>query len=145
MNGKIKWNDDLNTGIKEIDEQHKEIINAVNDLYQALEKNKNKYAIVELIKNLDFYTTFHFDTEEKYMKMYNFGNYEEHKRAHGFFRSTYEQIRYNYYYIGDKSSPKYELVHLLALHLSQILIDWLNLHFETFDKEFVAFLRDKRN
>lgn len=140
---KIKWSDEFITEVKEIDDQHKEIIENVNALYQVIEENKDQETIFRIIKSLDFYTTLHFETEEKYMKKYDFGDYENHEKAHIFFRNTYEQIRYNYHYIGDKNSSKHKLSHILAIHLSQILVDWLNLHFQTFDKEFAAFMKEK--
>lgn len=145
MEDKVEWNDDFLTGIDEIDEQHKEIIESVNNIYQAIEDNKSKETIIDLIKNLDFYTNSHFDIEEKYMRMFNYGGYSEHKKTHDFFKNTYEQIRFSYYYVGDdRTAPKYELARVMALHLSQILMDWLNLHLNTFDKEFAAFIRSKK-
>lgn len=78
------------------------------------------------------------------MITHNFKGYAEHKRAHDFFKNAYEQIRYSYHYINSQSLPKQELIRIFALHLSQTLIDWLNLHLNTFDSEFAAFMKIKK-
>lgn len=141
MDYKINWSDEFITDIKEIDEQHKEIINKVNALYQAIEEQANKETIIGLIEDLDFYTTTHFETEEKHMLIHEFDRHLSHEKAHNFFKLTYEELRYNFYYIDDKDSPNYKFTYIFALHLCQILIDWLNLHLNTYDKAFAEYLR----
>ena len=98
-----------------------------------------------MIENLDFYTKLHFVTEENYMKKYNFEYLLDHQRAHVYFKETYEQIRYSYFYVGNNKKPDYKLVNTYALHLSSILIDWLNFHLQTYDKDFVIFIKGKIN
>jgi len=65
---KIEWNDNLATGIELIDEQHKMLLEKLNDISLAIERQLR----VEVItKTLDFmmdYTDFLFSDEEKYMK-----------------------------------------------------------------------------
>ena len=139
-NEDIQWSDEYTTGINAIDSQHEDIIKSVNALYKALEENAGKETIIELIEKLDNYTTKHFDTEEKYMKIYNYPEYAAQVRAHEFFKTIYNEIRYHSHYLtGDK----YMHVYQFALHLNQILIDWLRIHLETLDKVFAAFLKDK--
>ncbi|OGI23145.1 MAG: hypothetical protein A2287_05045 [Candidatus Melainabacteria bacterium RIFOXYA12_FULL_32_12] len=137
----IEWTEDLRTGIEEIDEQNKKIIDNVNALYQACKESKCKDEIIKIVEDLDFYTTVHFEIEEKYMKTYDYSKYLEHKKAHTFFKDTYEQIRYHYHYVEGNPPYKYRHVYLYALHLHQTLVDWLNVHLITFDKEFINFLK----
>ncbi|MFA6988770.1 MAG: hemerythrin family protein [Candidatus Gastranaerophilaceae bacterium] len=143
MNYEVIWSDEVITGIKDIDEQHKKIVEAINTLYRSIEENEDKDKIIELIESLDPYVNVHFDTEEKYMKQYHYPAALEHKEAHDSFKKIYVEIRYNYHYLGNKSSPQYKFVYILALHLSQIMIDWLNLHLNTLDKELATFLKTK--
>jgi len=53
----IKWKEEYRCGIKDIDQQHKDVINIVNKLYSAIEESKSIEKIIELIDNLDSYTT----------------------------------------------------------------------------------------
>jgi len=143
MNEKILWDDSFNTGIEEIDEQHQKAIKIANELHNAVVENADKNIIISLIEKLDFYVNSHFETEENYMEKYNFENILEHQKAHEYFKDTYEQIRYSYFYVGNKELPDYKLVNTYALHLSSILIDWLNFHLQTYDKDFLIFIRSK--
>lgn len=143
MNEKIQWSDDYLVGIDEIDQQHKTAINAVNKLYEAIDHSENKNEIIALIKQLDFYVKIHFETEEKYMDKFNYEDELEHKEAHKYFKDTYEQIRYNYYYIDDRDLPKLELLNIYAIHLCQTLLNWLSFHLEVFDKKFANFIKEK--
>ncbi|EKE03689.1 MAG: hypothetical protein ACD_20C00168G0006 [uncultured bacterium] len=140
----FEWSEEMETGIPEIDEQHEKIVKGVNDLYEATKENKSREEIVKLVENLDFYTTIHFDTEEKYMKIYDYNRYNEHKKAHEFFKNTYEEIRYHYNYVEGDPPYKYRYVYLYALHLSQLLVDWLNIHMGSYDKEFINFIKTVR-
>lgn len=133
----IMWNDKYLTGIETIDSQHKRIFKSVNELYNSLEKLENKEKILELISSLDFYTTEHFDTEEKYMMEFNYPEYSIHKDAHACFKATYEEIRNNYVYKQEKS------VYVLAIHLNQTMADWLDYHLQNEDQKLADFLKAK--
>lgn len=132
----IKWNDKYLTGIEIIDSQHKKIFKSVNELYDAIEKLETKEKILELIGNLDFYTTEHFDVEEKYMIDLNYPEYIEHKNTHEVFKKIYEEIRYNYVY-------KKNTVYVLAVHLNHTMADWLDYHLQNEDQRLAVFLRTK--
>jgi len=101
----IIWNDKYLTGIEIIDSQHKNIFKCVNNLFDAIEKLEIKEELLEKIRCIDFYTTEHFDTEEKYMLELNYPGYLEHKKTHEEFKKVYEEIRYNYVYKKD-DEPK---------------------------------------
>ena len=143
---KIKWDDSLATGIQEIDGHHKDVINSVNDLYIACEENRTKDEILELIKILDYYIDIHFEAEENYAKTYRFKKNEELFSSHRFFRNIYKEIK-NYYTIHYPKNiddmPKYRYIHMFALHLNQTLVEWLNVHLNTIDRELSEFLKAK--
>lgn len=144
MREKISWNDDYTTGIVEIDVQHKKIIADVNTLCSSICEKKDKNEIKNLLEDFDYFTKTHFDLEEKYMKIYDFEGYSEHKKAHKFFKKLYNQIRYNYFYVDSKNMPKEEVIRTYSIHLCVVLRDWLDVHFSGFDKDLVDFLRTKK-
>lgn len=142
----ITWDDNMLTGVDEIDEQHKNIVKAIKILCSSVMENKSKDIIKELLKELDYYVNIHFTTEENYMIKYEYENIEEHKEAHRYFKQTYEQIRYSYFYIDNKDFlPKEGLVNTYVLHLCYVLSAWAKLHFPTLDKEFCNFMKSKIN
>lgn len=45
---KIEWTDDLNTGVPEMDEQHKQLIAPLNEFYTAVEQGDREEGIRRL-------------------------------------------------------------------------------------------------
>lgn len=133
----LKWDDKYLTDIEIIDSQHKKIFKCVNRLFDALEKLEEKEKILKLVNCLDFYTTEHFDTEEKYMIELDYPEYSEHKAAHTHFKHIYERIKHNYVYKYHKS------VYVLAIHLNHTMADWLDYHLQKEDQRLAEFLRKK--
>ena len=71
-----------------VDAQHKELIEAINKLYAAIDEGKG---VEEAKKTLEFlaqYTIFHFGGEEALMQAQQYPLYTEHKKAHDAFVVT---------------------------------------------------------
>ena len=78
------WNENFNTGVAIIDEQHKKLVELLNSLasYVAFEAHRPKLAAV--FSELTDYTRYHFATEENLWQAY-FGDNHcliEHKSVH---------------------------------------------------------------
>lgn len=142
-NYKIEWDESFAWCIEEINEQHKDVIKSVNELYAACKNNTVKEVILSQIEKLDFYTTNHFETEENYAKEYGFDKLNELLSAHSFFKNVYREIKnyYTIYFSGD--IIEYRYINMFALHLNQTLVEWLNVHLNTIDKELGEFLKNK--
>ena len=77
----VEWTPDLNTGIPDIDEQHKQMLHHINDFYEAANaKDKERMAIVlfDLINS----TLAHFQYEEALMEQAKYPLLEPHRRVH---------------------------------------------------------------
>jgi hemerythrin-like metal-binding protein len=72
-----KWDDSLSVGVEEIDEQHKEEIDLLNQLHEA----KGEEA-VKVFKELLEHTIHHFATEERYFDKFNYEKADAHKTLH---------------------------------------------------------------
>jgi len=81
----IKWKDEYSIGVEKIDLQHKHLFEIANRIYETL-KNQfciDKYdKILEILKELEEYTIYHFKEEEDYMKEIGYENYFLHKIEH---------------------------------------------------------------
>jgi len=128
-------------GINEVDQQHRDIVESVNALCDAVKDGKNKEELISFIEKLDSYTEFHFRTEENYMELYNYEKMDEHKKAHKFFKDTYNQIRTSYFYVDEQKLPRDNVVNLYSLLLAQTFKSWLIFHLQTYDKEFAVFIQ----
>lgn len=134
---KLIWYDNYELKIDIIDEQHKKLFEGFNDFYNEINQGHfNKEVINQFIDVLDYYTTTHFETEEKLMLETNFPNYEEHKKRHEFFKSIYEEIRDNRFF-------RHSAAHLFSMQLATTAAEWWNSHITTYDKELSDFLKQK--
>ncbi|MBQ1657740.1 MAG: hemerythrin domain-containing protein, partial [Rhodocyclaceae bacterium] len=61
----LQWNEVLATGIEEIDDQHKRLLEILNQLRVAAERRERKEATAEVLQQMLDYTIYHFDYEEK--------------------------------------------------------------------------------
>ncbi|MDR0450949.1 MAG: bacteriohemerythrin, partial [Treponema sp.] len=87
-----QWDSSLETGHQKIDNQHKQLIAALNALIAASRDGKGE---AEIFKTLDFltgYTVLHFADEEKLQIQYDYPDYFIHKRIHDDFKKTVGEL-----------------------------------------------------
>ena len=86
------WDSSLESGYDKVDNQHKQLVEALNSLIEASESGKGDKAV---LKTLDFLTSYaikHFADEEKLQKDYNYPDYVSHKRIHDGFKATVKEL-----------------------------------------------------
>ena len=79
---KIEWRNELSTGNCEIDGQHHELFERINDLIAACKERREKDEIVLLMSFLKNYVKNHFSAEESYQALHGFPCRLEHKAQH---------------------------------------------------------------
>jgi len=77
----IEWNDSFSVGVDIIDQDHKVLIDLINDTLAAAQTN-NLSDINSVFRKLEGYTSFHFAREEGMMAECGYENIEEHKVYH---------------------------------------------------------------
>lgn len=88
----LVWQDDLNTGIQVIDNQHKRIVEMINHLHDA-QQGKEHAAIAEVIEELVDYTLSHFAFEETLMEDAGYQFSRAHKKIHELFIRRVSEYR----------------------------------------------------
>ncbi|MCL2389020.1 MAG: hemerythrin family protein [Elusimicrobia bacterium] len=130
------WCSSLETGNEEVDNQHKTLFAAVNELFLAREQGITE---VDFRKSVDFLTTYaleHFATEERLMDEHNFPKAEHHKDCHEKLKQSVtaliEELNQNGYSpaIVDKAI--------------QFVNNWLETHITTEDFELVSHIKLKQ-
>ncbi len=66
----IKWNDVVSVRVKEIDDQHKVLIEMINSLHTALLLNEARKSQKIVVDKMVDSASRHFPLEEKYMTQY---------------------------------------------------------------------------
>ena len=61
------WDDSYNTGIAEIVQDHKALVNLINDLYEAMQDGSGGALLMPILSALKSYTETHVSREEQYM------------------------------------------------------------------------------
>ncbi|NOU20062.1 MAG: hemerythrin family protein [Bacteroidales bacterium] len=125
----IVWTDTLSVKIKSIDDQHKKLIDMINDFYDNINKNSNNELIIKLVDGMKKYTVMHFSMEERYMVQYKYPHYEQHKKEH-------EQFIAKVNALEEKLKQGKMIV---SFEITSFLKDWLKNHIQTVDKQYSDF------
>lgn len=72
----------LSVGVKEMDDEHIELITKMNALHASYTKSASKDEIKILFNDFIKYTIIHFRDEEDYMSKINYSGLEKHKIIH---------------------------------------------------------------
>jgi hemerythrin len=123
------WNDSLSVKIDSIDEQHKKLFEMINGFYDNINKRSNNELILNLIGGMKDYTVMHFSTEERYMKQYNYPNYEQHKKEHQDFIAKVNAL--------EEKLKKGTMI--VSFEITSFLKDWIKNHIQHADKQYSDF------
>lgn len=122
----INWNDSLSTGIKEVDDQHRMLIDLMNALFEAMKKGQGKQVVGTILQELADYTVYHFGTEESLFRKYSYPGAEQHKAEHDAFVNKVIDFQ-DAYLQGRK---------LITVEVLDFLTEWLKAHIQLEDKKF---------
>lgn len=94
----FEWNKKYSSNIQLIDDEHKKLFEIGQSIYDlALHKQYIDYydRILDLIDELKDYTVYHFSDEERIMELYEYPDFENHKKIHEEFVEKIENINLN--------------------------------------------------
>ncbi len=78
----IEWTSELETGIDEVDEQHKALVAIYNKLDEAMRTGRGHKTMGEILVALVSYTAEHFEQEEQLMADDGYPELESHRSEH---------------------------------------------------------------
>jgi len=129
----VSWSNSYSMGVKLIDDQHKGLINFVNDLFNHASGNESRERayFTEVIQQAVQYIKEHFQAEEKLMIGTKFPGYAEHKKVHDEFTLTVV-----------KSVKDFEAGKRLVLEkFARFLKDWVLTHIAVMDRQYADYFR----
>ncbi|MCP4543163.1 MAG: hemerythrin family protein [Chloroflexi bacterium] len=129
----FKWNDEYSVNIKEIDQQHKHLVEMLNELFEAMKSGQGSSVTGEILTKMVDYAATHFIIEEKYMTQYEFPGYTEHKTEHEAFIAKVLNLLKRY-----KKTPTF-----LSVETAGFLKEWLQTHILGTDKLYGPYLNEK--
>ena len=78
----IDWCDEYLIGVEELDYEHRDLINRLNELHDELAHHNDKAMIEDCLGEIHVRVEAHFALEEHFMLDNNFQNYTHHKKEH---------------------------------------------------------------
>jgi hemerythrin len=125
----VSWTPDLSLGIEVIDQQHKRIVDYINQLHDA-GLHKDRESVRRVIEDLVDYTLSHFGFEEALMAEAGYRFLAPHKKVHELFVRRVDEYR-----------QRFEQGEEVATELQGILVKWLMKHIKHEDKDYSAAVR----
>jgi hemerythrin len=130
--GIVEWDNRYTVGIQLIDDQHRELLKLINNIYLGCMKDdegaKNYFRLT--IHGLVNYIKYHFSTEEQLLARIEYPDSAAHKRQHSeFIRDIVE--RAESFERGHSISPKGYI---------RYIRDWIVTHITLIDKKYATYI-----
>jgi hemerythrin-like metal-binding protein len=78
----IEWKDEFETGVPDVDHEHKEIISLINELHDAMSGEDASITVLDFLGEIHVHIAAHFALEEKVMREQRYDQYQDHKQDH---------------------------------------------------------------
>jgi len=129
----VTWSPTFSCGIKLIDDQHKELLVLVNDMFNHIvgDEHAERAYFKSIIQKAIDYVKNHFSTEEKIMLHTRFSGYAEHKKEHdAFVLAVIDKVR-------DFEAGK----RLTLTDFTRFLKEWVLTHIAIMDKQYFTYFK----
>jgi len=127
------WDSKYNTGIDEIDHEHKALVDLINDLYEAMQDGSGGALLLPVFSALKHYTETHFAREERYMLKCSVPDREKHFQEHTLMASKLSELE-SRHRNGEAA---------ISLQTLTFLRDWLKNHICVVDQAMAKCLKGK--
>ncbi len=128
----INWDQSFNVEIKQIDQQHKKLVDLVNQLHKGMRSGNSKQLMGRILDELVNYTAVHFKTEEDIFERINYSRKEEHERIHEDLVGKVIEFQ-EAFHSGNA---------LISMDLMKFLKDWLVDHIKGEDRKYIQSMHD---
>jgi hemerythrin len=129
----LNWTENYSVKIKEIDTQHKKLVDIINNLHDSMKAGKSKEVLGKILEELINYTGYHFKTEEDLFDKYGYPEKNTHKRQHGDLVDQVLKFKANF----DNGKS------VVSIDIMNFLRDWLTQHIAGSDKKYSSYLNGK--
>jgi hemerythrin len=129
----IGWNNTFSVGVQAMDAQHKNLIDIINQLHDAMRAGKASQELMTILDKMNKYTDEHFKSEEALLTANAYPKLSGQRASHiAFIQKTKELVAKN-------SEGKLAG----SIEVSTFLKTWWTQHIQVDDKEYGVFLNAK--
>jgi len=129
----MSWKNDYSVGVKEIDQQHKKLIDLINALHEAMSKGQARSALGKILGELIAYCSTHFANEERLFAAHGYPDAADHKDKHQKMAAKVQALQQQF----DQGKAT------ITMDVMDFLQQWLDKHILGTDKKYGPFLNSK--
>lgn len=130
----FEWNNSLVLGVGEMDQEHRELVDRINDLIRHLDRGSAKNDIDLSFKELANFVVHHFQDEESFMESINYPQIDSHKKIH---ERLLQQVGDYKKALDEGRIDKIKLVGFLR--------NWLISHIMGVDRQYAEHSKNRRH
>ncbi len=128
----IEWSRSYSVGVTQMDNEHKRLIDIINNLYAAMRSGRSHEAIGSVLDELIDYTKTHFAHEESLMQKTGYEGFDTQKRSHVELVNQALEIQ-----------KKFRNGTALGQEVMTFLKNWLINHIQGLDKQYGPVMNKK--
>ena len=129
----IKWLDGYSVGIEEVDNQHKVLVEIINELFTQISQGKAKDNLNEIFDRLTEYTKVHFKDEEAMLVKFAYPDIISHRFEHNKFVKKLSEMKLEF----DSSKIT------ISLEILNFLKDWFINHILITDMKYSEYIKNQ--
>ena len=126
-----EWSQEYSVGIGELDVHHHRLFEILNDLFTLMADGSEDEPIIHVIEELQDYTHYHFDEEERIMAAMGYPDLELHKESH----QVLIQVLNDFY-----AEAQNGMAIFVAIKLADIGLAWLKNHILNVDHKYYDYM-----
>lgn len=126
------WSEKFETGIEEIDAQHKHLFEVINRLAECFKAGMAEAGARESLAFLNEYTKEHFYAEEEFMRVVGYPKLEAHQIEHTELLTKVQNL-----------IVKMDEGFLITADVATFVADWLAHHINEVDMGYVQYIQEK--
>ena len=131
----FEWKEKYSVGVEKFDDQHKELLRIGRDIVSAFEGTEegiDQYdLIIELLNEMQDYTVYHFESEEKALEEADYPELENHKEIHQKFVNKLKEIDTEKI---DQNQQEF------SMELLNFVATWIEEHILGEDQKYTSYL-----
>ena len=89
------WEKKYSVNNDDLDNHHKRLFVIFNNLYNSCLAKDHRVTLRSILEELDSYTHYHFEAEEKHMKSIKYNDIDKHISEHNYFTDRIHNLMHN--------------------------------------------------
>lgn len=89
----LEWNDKMSVGVPALDEDHRKLLDLLNELHGVVRNQAPPDTVERVLRDLIAYADYHFEAEERLMRMARYPDFDAHKESHDSLRAQVSDLQ----------------------------------------------------